>query len=159
MKKLFYILIVFGLISFFGCGKTVPDNPACTANPVSSDSAALLKFAADSSFKVTRDSSGLYYQIIDSGSSHKPTYSSSVIVSYIGRLMSGYSFDSATSTNLNGAPISNLILGWRVGMPKIGVGGHIKLLIPSALAWGCTGYGPVPPNAPVYVDVSLIEVN
>jgi FKBP-type peptidyl-prolyl cis-trans isomerase FkpA len=159
MKKLFYILIVVGLISFIGCGKSYPDNPPCTANPVSSDSAALLKFAADSMFKVTRDSSGLYYQIIDSGSSHKPTYSSMIEVSYVGRLMSGYSFDSADSTTLEGHPISELILGWRVAMPKIGEGGHIKMLIPSALAWGCTGYGPVPANAPVYFDVQLIKVN
>jgi FKBP-type peptidyl-prolyl cis-trans isomerase FkpA len=44
-------------------------------------------------------------------------------------------------------------------LPKIGVGGRIKMLIPSALAWGCTGYGPVPGNAPVYFDVTLLQVN
>jgi FKBP-type peptidyl-prolyl cis-trans isomerase FkpA len=68
-------------------------------------------------------------------------------------------FDSASNTNLNGAGLYLTIPGWQIGLPKIGVGGHIELFIPSALAWGCTGYGPVPANAPVYFDVKLLQVN
>jgi len=159
MKKLFYLLVVVGLICFFGCGKTVPDNPACTNRTPIQDSSLLLKFAATDSMHATMDSSGLFYQIIDSGSSVKPVYTSSITVTYIGKLMSGTIFDSASNTNLKGAQLYNLIPGWQIGLPKIGVGGHIKLLIPSAYGWGCTGYGPVPPNAPVYFDVKLLAVN
>jgi FKBP-type peptidyl-prolyl cis-trans isomerase FkpA len=158
MKKLYFVLIIGCLLSFFGCGKTVPDNPACTNTSPFSDSTALLKFAADSSIKAVMDSSGLYYQIIDSGSNVKPVSTSTITVNYIGRLMSGAIFDSASNTNLNGQALYNLILGWRLGLPKIGVGGRIKLLIPSDYAWGCTGYGPVPANAPVYFDVKLLAV-
>jgi FKBP-type peptidyl-prolyl cis-trans isomerase FkpA len=159
MKKLLFVLVVAGLISFFGCGKTAPDNPPCTSRGPFEDSSALLKYAADSSIKVTMDSSGLFYQIIDSGNSTKPVFSSNIWVNYIGRLMNGSVFDSASNTNLNGSGLYNLILGWRLGLPKIGVGGRIKLLIPSAYAWGCTGYGPVPANAPVYFDIKLLQVN
>ena len=89
MRKLFFAIVIVCLISFFGCGKSVPDNPACTANPPSADSAALLKFAADS-IKPTRDSSGLFYQIIDSGNANnKPNLYSNVTVNYVGRLMNG----------------------------------------------------------------------
>jgi FKBP-type peptidyl-prolyl cis-trans isomerase FkpA len=157
MKKFYFVLVVTGLIGFFGCGKQAPDNPSCTNTSPYSDSTALLKFA-DDSIKATMDSSGLFYQIVDSGSSVKPVYSSTITVNYVGRLMSGAIFDSASNTNLNGQGLYNLIIGWRIGMPKIGVGGRIKLLIPSDYAWGCTGYGPVPANSPVYFDVTLLSV-
>jgi FKBP-type peptidyl-prolyl cis-trans isomerase FkpA len=159
MKKLSFVFFIAGLIVFISCGKTVSDNPPCTSKKPFDDSAALLKYAADSSLKVSMDSSGLFYQIIDSGNAVKPVYSSNITVNYIGRLMNGGVFDSASNTNLNGNGLYNLILGWRIGLPKIGVGGRIKLLIPSALAWGCTGYGPVPADAPVYFDVTLLQVN
>jgi FKBP-type peptidyl-prolyl cis-trans isomerase FkpA len=159
MKKLCFVFFVAGFISLFGCGKSQPDNPACSNNSPFADSITLLKYAADSSIKASMDSSGLFYQIIDSGTGNKPAFSSHLTVNYIGRLMSGAIFDSASNTNLNGAGLYNLITGWRIGLLKIGAGGRIKLLIPSALAWGCTGYGPVPANAPVYFDVKLLQVN
>ncbi len=31
MKKLLFVFIISGLVSFFGCGKTAPDNPPCTS--------------------------------------------------------------------------------------------------------------------------------
>ncbi|MDP9040599.1 MAG: FKBP-type peptidyl-prolyl cis-trans isomerase [Bacteroidota bacterium] len=158
MKKLFFIVVASSLICFFGCGKQVSDNVGCTNRPVFSDSSMLLKYAADSSIHATMDSTGLFYQIIDSGNTKKPVFSSTIVVNYVGRFMSGTLFDSASNSNLNGATLSGLITGWQIGLPKIGVGGRIKLLIPSAFAWGCTGYGPVPHDAPVYFDVQLLQV-
>jgi FKBP-type peptidyl-prolyl cis-trans isomerase FkpA len=157
MKKLYFVIAFSILIGFFGCEKAVPDNPACMASPVTADSAALIKFAGDS-IKLTWDSSGLYYHIVDSGSGVKPVFSSTITVNYVGRLMSNAIFDSASNTNLQGAALYNLILGWRIGMPKVATGGRIQLFIPSALAWGCTGYGPVPANAPVFFDIKLLSV-
>jgi FKBP-type peptidyl-prolyl cis-trans isomerase len=159
IKKWFFIVVVVGLIGFFGCGKTAPDTPACTSKSPSADSDSLVKYAADSSIYVTKDTSGLFYQIIDAGNSTKPVFSSILTVNYIGRLMNGVVFDSASNSNLYGAALNRLIIGWQIGLPKIGVGGRIKLLIPSALAWGCAGYGLVPANAPVYFDVRLLQVN
>jgi FKBP-type peptidyl-prolyl cis-trans isomerase FkpA len=159
MKKLLlFVLAGTAVFCYFSCAKASPDNPPCTSNPVTADSAALIKFAGDS-IALTKDSTGLYYHIIDSGSALKPIFSSNITVNYVGRLMNNIIFDSASNTNLNGAGLYNLIPGWQIGLPKIGKGGRIQLFIPSALAWGCTGYGPVPANAPVYFDVTLLQVN
>jgi FKBP-type peptidyl-prolyl cis-trans isomerase FkpA len=160
MKKLFVVFVVVGIIVFFGCNKNLPDTTPCTALSPFADSAALLKYAHDSSIQVVRDSSGMYYQILDSGNSTRPIISSNITVNYVGRLIvSGAIFDSATNSNLNGARVSGLITGWQIGLPKIGVGGHIIMLIPSVYGYGCTGYGPVPGNAPLYFDVRLLQVN
>jgi FKBP-type peptidyl-prolyl cis-trans isomerase FkpA len=158
MKKVFlFVLSGIVIFSYFSCQKSGPDAPSCTAVPPSGDSAKLIAFAGDS-IPLTKDSTGLYYHIIDSGSGNKPVFSSTITVNYVGRLMNNTIFDSASKTNLMGAGLYNLIPGWQIGMPKIAKGGHIQLFIPSALAWGCTGYGPVPANAPVYFDVELLEV-
>jgi FKBP-type peptidyl-prolyl cis-trans isomerase FkpA len=168
MKKIFVlilpVILVFGFVS---CMKNTPvsSTPSCTSKPVAADSAALIKFAGDS-IPLTADTTGLYYHIIDSGNSTKPTASSYLNVTYKAKLMDNFTFDSATNSYLSGATLSNLIAGWQIGLPKIGVGGHIQLFIPSALAWGCigvvnmqSGLVTVPPDAPVFFDVQLLGIN
>jgi len=159
MKKLLFICFVVGIVVFFGCNKSLPDTAPCTDESPFADSSALLKFAHDSSIQVTRDSSGLFYQILDSGDNQKPVFSSNVMVTYTARLMTGAIFDSATNSTLNGFAVYRLITGWQIGLPKIGVGGHIKLLVPSDYGYGCTGYPPyVAGDAPLYFDVWLLQV-
>ena len=157
MKKLFlFSFLIISVIGYFSCGKSGPTDPACTAVPVASDSAALFKFAGDS-IKLTKDVNGMYYHIIDSGSSDHPVFSSTVTVTYVAKLMNDSTIDSASNSNLGGAGLYRLIPAWQIGLPKIGVGGRIQMFVPSALAYGCTGYQSVPANAPLYFDVKLIS--
>ena len=163
MKKLiFAILCVISTAYFISCIKSNASSgyTTCTGFEPDQDSGALLKYAADS-IHVMRDTSGLYFQILDTGAGVSPTGSSQLLISYKARLLDNTIFDSTvTSSNLGGMPLSQLIPGWQIGLPKIKKGGHIKLLIPSALAWGCQGSGnTIPPNAPVYFDIYLLDVN
>jgi FKBP-type peptidyl-prolyl cis-trans isomerase FkpA len=158
MKKFFlFSLAIAAVFGYFACTKDLPDNPACTNALPYSDSSQLINFAGDS-IPLTIDSTGLIYHIIDSGSAVRPGPSAYIRVNYIGKSMTNHIFDSASNSNLNGSALDQLILGWRIGLPKIGEGGHILLFIPSAYAWGCTGYGPVGPNQPVFFDVTLLKV-
>jgi FKBP-type peptidyl-prolyl cis-trans isomerase FkpA len=158
MKKLIFVLLVISLAAYFGCGKSVPITPACMNALPFSDSTALLKFA-DDSIKTTLDSSGIFYQILDSGSSTKATANSYVKVTYIGKLMSNVIFDSATNSTLGGNTPANLIPAWQFAFTKIGVGGRIKILVPSIYAYGCTGYGTtIPSNSPLYFDITLVAI-
>jgi FKBP-type peptidyl-prolyl cis-trans isomerase FkpA len=157
MKKLIFALFAIALIAYFGCTKSVPIAPACTDALPFSDSTALLKFAGDS-IKTTLDSSGIFYQIMDSGSSVKATASSYLEVNYIGKLMNNTIFDSATNSTLGGYTPSQLIPAWQFAFTKIGVGGRIRFLCPSAYAYGCAGYASIPPNSPLYFDVTLVAI-
>ncbi len=163
MKKvMFALLIALPLIYFVACNKTSsPANVSCMGVPVTADSAALLKFAGDS-IHVTRDTSGVYYQIIDSGTGTKPAPTAYLKVSYTGMLMDHSVFDTATNAVLQ-VQLYQLIPGWQYGLPKIGKGGRIRLLIPSLLAYGCQGAKNgdvvvIPPNSPVYFDITLVDL-
>ncbi len=159
MKKLLPVIVcALVVMTYVACQKSAPDNYPCTNKSVYSDSSALLKFAASDSITPVMDSTGLLYQILDSGVGKRAMLSSSITVTYVGKLMGGSIFDSATNNKLQGAPIYNLIPGWQIGLTKISKGGHIKLLVPSTYAYGCTGYGPIGPDQPLYFDIYLLDI-
>jgi FKBP-type peptidyl-prolyl cis-trans isomerase FkpA len=162
MKKLIFASLCLSFIIYIGsCVKSSqPGYTTCTGPKPADDSTALLTFARANGITPTLDSTGLYYQIIDSGAGARPTLSSRISVTYVGKLMSGYTFDSVANAANTNFLLSNLIQGWQIGIPKIMKGGHIKLLIPSAYGYGCTGSssGIVPANAPLYYDVQLVDV-
>ena len=76
--------------------------------------------------------SGLYYIIIDEGNGKHPISGSTITVSYKGYFLDGIVFDEGDFFTAN---INNLIIGWQEGIPLIGEGGKIKLIIPSHLGY------------------------
>ena len=161
MKTFLAFLLIGTIVLAISCAKTQSgNNTTCTNLDPSADSAALLKFAAANSFTPSKDLTGLYYQIVDSGTGAAPNLNSQIFVTYIGALMNGNIFDSASVAANTGFYLNNLIKGWQIGIPKIKVGGRIRLFVPSAFGYGCAGSagGQVPGNAPLYFDVSLVNI-
>ena len=54
--------------------------------------------------------------------------------------------------------VSQVIAGWQQGVPGMRVGGTRTLLVPSSLAYGPSGYGPIPPRAALVFDIELLSV-
>ena len=160
MKKiLLAVTLVGAFIYFISCGKTTPGYVSCTNAPVDNDSSALLTFARANMITPVRDTSGLYYQIITQGTGTTPDSNSRVYVTYTGTFMDGAIFDSTTNSATTGFIVSGLLAGWKIGLSKIQTGGRIKLLLPSALAYGCVGAGnTIPPNSPVFFDITLVSL-
>jgi len=158
MKKILTLLASLGILLYFiSCNKNnTPGYISCTDPTPAADSSALLGFAKANAITPTADTSGLYYQIIQQGSGSTPTGTSKITVNYVGKYMNGDYFDSTTSPVT--FQLDSLITGWQYGLPKIQASGHIKLLVPSALAFGCSGSGIIPPNSPLYFDVTLLNV-
>jgi len=81
-------------------------------------------------------------------------------VNYTGKLQDGTVFD----TSVGKAPIQftlgagQVIPGWDQGLQGMKVGGKRLLLILAALGYGASGYGPIPPNAPLVFEVELVGV-
>ena len=109
---------------------------------------------------VTVTASGLQYRVITAGAGDAPKATDTVKVHYEGRLISGDVFDSSIA---RGEPVSfplnGVIPGWSEGVQLMKVGSKFEFTIPSALAYGPSGTGPIPPNSVLVFDVELLEIN
>jgi FKBP-type peptidyl-prolyl cis-trans isomerase FkpA len=162
MKKIIFAAVVFSIVGYLviaGCSKSGGSTGnGCINQPVNSDSSALLTYARNNGLSPVRDSTGLFYQVISSGFGATPNVNSTISVTYTGTRLDGVVFDSTGATARTFA-LANLIPGWQIGIPKIRAGGRIKLLVPSALGYGCLGISNfIPPNTPIYFDITLVSV-
>jgi FKBP-type peptidyl-prolyl cis-trans isomerase len=112
-------------------------------------------------FSMEQQPSGL--QVTDTvvGEGALAVTGSRVTVDYTGKLSDGTIFDASrlhdgTFTFTLGT--GNVIAGWDQGVVGMKVGGKRTLIIPPELAYGPTGYGPIPPNATLTFDIELLKV-
>ena len=103
--------------------------------------------------KVT--ASGLQYQVVKI----KPSATDTVTVHYTGTLIDGTVFDSSVE---RGEPatfaVGQVIPGWVEGLQLMREGAAYRLFIPSNLAYGPHGTGPIQPNSTLIFDVQLLKV-
>ena len=104
--------------------------------------------------------SGLHYEVIAEGSDVKPKPEDTVRVHYTGTLVDGTKFDSSVDRGEPAEfPLNGVIPGWTEGLQLVGVGGKLKLYIPSPLGYGEQGAGgSIPPNATLIFDIELLEI-
>jgi FKBP-type peptidyl-prolyl cis-trans isomerase len=103
--------------------------------------------------------SGLQYTVIEMGDGAKPSASDKVTVNYRGTLLDGQEFDSSYARN---QPVSfqldQVIPGWTEGLQLMPVGSKFMFYIPSNLAYGPAGGGPIGPNATLIFEVELLGI-
>ncbi len=149
MKKMILPVLAFATLLLFvaGCSKS--------NNQAEKDHKLILDYVKSHDLKGDFTASGLYYVIENSGTSAHPTLGSTVNVDYNGYLLNGQVFDSGKGVVF---PLSNVIAGWQEGLQLIGEGGKIKLIVPSALAYGDRQAGSIPPNSVLVFDVKLNRI-
>lgn len=157
MKKVLILSIIATAATFLlvSCLKS---DSGCQPLKPSSEESQILAYAAANNINAVKDPSGMYYQVIDSGTGTRPTLTSKIYITYTGKFLTGETFDQQADPSQTGWVLSNLIEGWQVGLPLIRKGGHIKLIVPSSMAYGCTGYGQIPPNEILFFDIMLTDV-
>lgn len=157
MKKL--LIPVLLLLAVTGCEKNTPPVQTCTNREPAAESAQIVAYCNTNGLFATKDTSGIYYQVIDAGSDEVPTLNSKVSVTYVAKFLDGTVIDEAYATTPITNPLNILIRGWQIGLQLIGKGGHIKMVVPSALCYGCNGVpGVIPPNSIIYFDIQLEDV-
>lgn len=108
---------------------------------------------------VQETDSGLQYKVLEEGEGASPEATDTVTVHYRGRLLDGTEFDSSYD---RGEPatfaLNSVIAGWTEALQLMSVGSKYELYIPSDLAYGPGGNGPIPPNAALIFEVELLEV-
>lgn len=157
MKKTISIIaVVLLLVSNINCLK---EEEPCTPVSVQNEQAAILAYANTKGMNGTFHASGLYYEIVNPGTGATPQLTSTITAHYFGKLISNDTqFDASTPGNPIVLLLSRFITGWQIGLPLIKKGGLIRMIIPSSLGYGCVGNGPVPPDAVLFFEISLQDV-
>lgn len=79
---------------------------------------------------------------------------------YTGKFLDGKVFDSNTSANPFSFVLGSgqVIQGWEKGVLGMKVGEKATLSIPYSMAYGESGYGPIPAKSDLIFDVEVVEI-
>ncbi len=103
--------------------------------------------------------SGLQYKIIKEGTGKMPKAADTVTTNYRGTLIDGTEFDSSYKRGEPATfPVTGVIPGWTEALQLMKTGSKWQLFIPSNLAYGEKGSGPIGPNAVLLFDADLISI-
>lgn len=157
VKKITALLLFPAILFLFnGCTRS----ESCTPVDPSAEATMILAFATANAIDVVSHPSGVYYEIIDAGAGAAPDNDAKISVTYktwyLDGSASGSQVDEATATTP--LELSQFIEGWQVVLPLLQEGGRIKMIVPSALAFGCQPHNGLPGNAVLYFDITLISV-
>src|SRR5690242_2924344 len=138
---------------------------SCLQNPFPSEPSdpATESFAPSLGVNIAsmqRTSSGVYYtdSLVGSGQTLTPS-TQTAVYEWVGYLKDGsnYGFNQPGGDTV---PFATGFLpsGIKDGMDGMRVGGKRLIVVPSALAYGSSGAGLVPPNATVIVSLHLVDL-
>lgn len=161
MNKNAFLVLAFAALSMVigSCTKSDDENN-CIANntgiPTAAEVASLQNYITTNNLTATQHPDGFFYNIIAQGSGSAVLQSSTITFKYTGKLTNGTVFDEST-TGVTYV-LSQLILGWRRGIPLIQKGGTIILYIPPSLGYGCSATGTIPAGSNLIFNIELVNV-
>lgn len=91
---------------------------------------------------------------VKAGEGAKPTRDDYVLVNYKGMLKDGTVFDQNEQMPM---AVGEVVPGFADGLVQMQRGGTYKIEIPSELAYGAEGGGPIPPNSDLVFEVTLLD--
>jgi FKBP-type peptidyl-prolyl cis-trans isomerase len=108
---------------------------------------------------VTTTASGLQYEVLRAGDGARPTAESVVRIHYRGTLIDGTEFDSSYGRGEPAEfPIGGVIAGFSEALQLMPVGSQWRIVIPSDIAYGPGGSGPIGPNSTLIFEIELLEI-
>merc|ERR1719281_552882 len=104
--------------------------------------------------------SGLEYKVLERGSGKfHPAADSPCSVDYEGTLIDGTKFDSSYDRGESATFAPNQVIpGWTEAMQSMVEGDKWEMYIPSDLAYGSSGTGPIPPDSALIFKMQLHSI-
>jgi FKBP-type peptidyl-prolyl cis-trans isomerase FkpA len=101
---------------------------------------------------------GIYYTVLKEGTGRQVMLTDTVVAYYKGYLFSDGSIFDQTKDKPATFPLKRLIRGWQIGVPLCKVGGKIRLVIPSGLAYSIrTRAAKIPPNSILVFEIDVVD--
>lgn len=108
---------------------------------------------------VVTTESGLQYEVLREGDGDGPVAGQRVVVHYRGSLPDGTEFDSSYGGDPVNFAVDELVPGFSEALKLMKVGGHIRVAIPSEIAYGEEGSAPViGPNQVLVFEIELLGI-
>jgi FKBP-type peptidyl-prolyl cis-trans isomerase FkpA len=106
----------------------------------------------------TKNIDGVYYAILKEGTGKQVSVNDTVVAHYKGYLFADGKVFDQTADKPATFPLKRLIKAWQIGVPLLKVGGKIKLVIPSDMAYSIrTRAAKIPPNSILVFEIEVIE--
>ncbi|MEK9501278.1 FKBP-type peptidyl-prolyl cis-trans isomerase N-terminal domain-containing protein [Gaopeijia maritima] len=136
--------------------RMMEEREAAGAENRAAGEAYLAENAAREGVQVT--ASGLQYEVLEEGTGASPAPTDRVAIHYKGSLIDGTEFDASGETPLE-LGVNQFVSGFSEGLQLMTVGSTYRFVIPSDLAYGPQGSGPViGPDATLVFEVELLEI-
>ena len=101
---------------------------------------------------------GVYFKMMKEGTGRQVSVNDTVTVLYKLTLLNDGSLVNETKTKPDTFSLKRLIRGWQIGVPLCKVGGKIKLVIPSDLAYSIrTRAAKIPPNSILVFEIEVLD--
>lgn len=132
---------------------------ADSASQATKDKTLIFEAVARKQIDTTGSVEGVYYQILKEGTGDYVAVSDTVTVKYKGSLLKDGSIFDQTRDKPATFPLKRLIKGWQLAVPKCRVGGTIRIIIPSGLAYTIRSRSKaIPPNSVLVFDIEVLGV-
>lgn len=128
------------------------------------ENADIAEYLQKNNLNVTPDADSIFYLQTTKGTGPLVKDGDSLEVKYTGMYFDGTVFDKSDRGTGKGTlpvfykqPIP-LIKGWISVLGKMNQGDKVRVLIPSAMAYGANGMGPIKPFTPLIFDMELVAI-
>lgn len=140
---------------FIRCNKST-EPTTCTPVNYTTELDTMKNYLIKKNISFTQHNMGFLYKIIDTGSGDFIKTTNTVSVVYTGKFLNDVKFDAVAAPVSFG--LSTVIVGWQYALQLIKNKGHIIVLLPSYLSYGCEGMGSIPPNSPLFFDITVSNI-
>lgn len=157
-----YFIYEVSMVSVKNKADAEKESQQKAAQQVQTDDKLLQEYFAKNNIKAEKTPSGVYYTISVPGSGDNITKGKTASIRYTGKTLDGKTFDSNEGGDKPLLPINvgtgGVIPGMDEGILMMKKGTKGTLYIPSSLAYGEHGQGPIPANAILIFDMEIKEV-
>lgn len=124
------------------------------------DNELIQEYIKKTNWKPTGSKEGVYYEILKEGTGANVKVTDTVTVHYKGSLLADGTLFDQTKEKPATFPLNRLIKGWQIGVPMCKVGGTIRIVIPSGIAYTIRSRSKlIPPNSVLVFDIEVIKSN